>query len=136
MIQEFREFLQRGNVVDLAVAVIVGGAFGAIVDSLVNDLIMPLIGIVLGGVDFTGLTIQVGNASILYGNLIQTIINFLIIAFVLFLVVRSYNRLAATKEETPPSPQDRKNPRNQNTPPEPDHKLLLTKALYTAPFSL
>jgi len=104
MIQEFREFLQRGNVVDLAVAVIIGGAFGAIIDSLVNDLLMPLIGIILGGIDFAGLSIQVGSASILYGKLIQAIINFLIIAFVLFLVVRSYNRLATKTEEEPPSP--------------------------------
>ena len=104
MIQEFREFLQRGNVIDLAVAVIIGGAFGAIVDSLVNDLLMPVIGVLLGGIDFTALTIQVGDAAILYGNFIQAIINFLIIAFVIFMIVRSYNKLTPKAEEAPPAP--------------------------------
>ena len=104
MIQEFREFLQRGNVIDLAVAVIIGGAFGAIVDSLVNDLLMPLIGVILGGVDFTSLAIQVGDAAILYGNFIQAIINFTIIAFVIFMIVRSYNKLSPKAEEAPPVP--------------------------------
>lgn len=104
MLQEFREFLIRGNVIDLAVAVIIGGAFGAIVDSLVNDLLMPLIGIIIGGIDFTGLTLQVGDAVILYGNLIQAIINFLIIAFVIFIIIRSYNRLSRKAEEAPPEP--------------------------------
>ena len=104
MLKEFREFLQRGNVIDLAVAVIIGGAFGAIVDSLVNDLLMPLIGVILGGIDFTGLSIQVGDASVLYGNFIQAIINFLIIAFVIFMIVRSYNKLTPKAEEEPEAP--------------------------------
>ena len=104
MVPEFRDFLQRGNVIDLAVAVIIGGAFGAIIDSLVNDLLMPLIVVILGGIDFTGLTLQVGDASILYGNFIQAVINFLIIAFVIFMIVRSYNRLSKKAEEAPPAP--------------------------------
>ena len=79
MFKEFREFILRGNVVDLAVAVIIGGAFGAIVTSLTNDIIMPLIGVLLGGIDFSSLTIQVGEATVAYGNFIQAIINFLII---------------------------------------------------------
>lgn len=99
MLKEFREFLNRGNVIDLAVAVIIGGAFGAIINSLVNDIIMPLIGIVLGGVDFSSLSITVGEAVILYGNFLQAIVNFLIIAFVLFLIIRSYNKLQETKSE-------------------------------------
>ena len=92
MLKEFRDFVMRGNVLDLAIAVIIGGAFGAIITSLVNDILMPLIGIPMGGVDFSGLTYQVGDAVIAYGKFIQAIINFLIIAFVLFLIIRSFNR--------------------------------------------
>ncbi len=108
MLKEFREFAMRGNVIDLSVAVVVGAAFTAIVTSLVDDIIMPLVGVLLGGVDFTGLAVSVGDASITYGNFIQAIINFLIIAFVLFLIVRSINRLeerlAKEEEEAPPEP--------------------------------
>ncbi len=104
MLKEFRDFLAKGNVMDLAIAVIIGGAFGAIVNSLVNDLLMPVIGVILGGVDFTGLSVQVGDAQILYGNFIQATVNFLIIAFVLFLIVRSYNKLSKQKEEAPAPP--------------------------------
>ena len=75
---DFKKFISRGNVVDMAVGVIVGGAFGKIVTSLVNDMLMPLIGVLLGGLDFTELSIKVGDASILYGNFIQTIIDFLL----------------------------------------------------------
>ncbi|HSR30694.1 MAG TPA: large-conductance mechanosensitive channel protein MscL [Anaerolineae bacterium] len=116
MLKEFRDFIGRGNVIDLAVAVIIGGAFGAIITSLVNDIIMPLIGIILGGVDFASLSIQIGEAMILYGSFIQAIVNFLIIAFVLFLIVRGYNKLQKTKEEeaTPPPPPE----------PSPEEKLL------------
>jgi large conductance mechanosensitive channel len=78
---------------DLAIAVIIGGAFGAIVTSLVNDILMPLIGLLLGGIDFSALAFKVGNAVIKYGAFIQAIINFLIIAFVVFLIVRAINRL-------------------------------------------
>lgn len=106
MWKEFREFIQRGNVIDLAVAVIIGTAFSAITASLVDDVIMPLVGILLGGVDFSSLSIMVGDAELLYGNFIQAVINFLIIAFVMFLIVRSYTRLQSAEEEpeTPPSP--------------------------------
>ena len=104
MLKEFRDFINRGNVVDLAVAVIIGGAFGAIITSLVDDIIMPLIGVIIGGVDFASLSIQVGEASILYGSFIQAIVNFLIIAFVLFLIVRSFNKLQKEEEEAPPAP--------------------------------
>ena len=106
MIKEFREFIMRGNVMDLAVAVIIGAAFTAIVNSLVDDIIMPIIGIILGGVDFTSLVITVGNATITYGNFIQAIINFLLIALVLFLIIRSINRMSRKKVEapTPPAP--------------------------------
>ena len=93
MLKEFRDFAMRGNVMDLAIAVIIGGAFGAIVTSLVNDILMPLIGLLLGGIDFSGLAFQVGNAVIKWGAFVQAIINFLIIAFVVFLIVRAINRL-------------------------------------------
>jgi len=104
MIKEFKEFMLRGNVMDLAVAVIIGGAFTAIVTSLVNDIIMPIVGVILGGVDFTALAITVGDANITYGNFIQAIINFLIIALVLFLLIRSINRMSRKKEEAPAAP--------------------------------
>ncbi len=106
MIKEFREFIMRGNVLDLAVAVIIGGAFGAIVTSLVNDIIMPLIGILMGGIDFSKLAVQVGSATVTYGNFIQAIINFLIIALALFLVIKAANSVMRKKAEapTPPAP--------------------------------
>ncbi|UCD97589.1 MAG: large conductance mechanosensitive channel protein MscL [Chloroflexota bacterium] len=108
MLKEFRDFAMRGNVVDLAVAVVIGTAFTAIVTSLVDDIIMPLVGVIIGGVNFSSLAITVGNASITYGNFIQAIINFLIIAFVLFLIVRSINqmqaRLAKAEAEEPLPP--------------------------------
>jgi large conductance mechanosensitive channel len=104
VIREFREFIMRGNVLDLAVAVIIGGAFGAIITSLVDDIIMPLIGILMGGVDFAGLGIQVGSATLLYGNFIQAVINFLIIALVLFLIIKAANRLMRAKAEAPVPP--------------------------------
>jgi len=99
MIKEFRDFILRGNVMDLAVAVVIGGAFGAIVDSLVNDILMPIIGILLGGIDFTSLSIQVGSATVTYGNFIQALINFLLIGLALFFVVKAVNRLRSLTEK-------------------------------------
>ena len=93
MIMEFKEFISRGNVIDLAVGVIIGGAFGKIVSSLVNDVLMPLIGVCLGGLDFKGLTINIGNASINYGMFIQNIVDFLIIAFCIFIFIKLINRI-------------------------------------------
>jgi large conductance mechanosensitive channel len=104
MLKEFRDFVLRGNVLDLAIAVIIGGAFGAIVTSLVNDIIMPLVGVLLGGVDFASLTIQVGDAVIKYGSFMQAVVNFLIIALILFLIVRSINKLRKPKEAAPAAP--------------------------------
>ena len=101
---EFKTFISRGNVLDLAVAVIIGGAFGAIVNSLVNDIIMPLVGVIIGGLDFTGLSITVGSSVILYGNFIQAIINFLIIAFSIFLVVKAANKFQRKQEAAPAPP--------------------------------
>ncbi|GAB4505249.1 MAG: large-conductance mechanosensitive channel protein MscL [Anaerolineales bacterium] len=99
MLKEFKEFVMRGNVLDLAVAVIIGGAFGKIVASLVTDILMPIIGLALGGVDFSGLALTVGDASIRWGAFLQTIIDFLIIAFAIFLIVKAAN--AAKKKEEP-----------------------------------
>lgn len=108
MLKEFREFAMRGNVLDLAVAVIIGAAFGKIITSLVNDILMPLIGLVMGGINFSDLAITVGAAVIKYGAFIQSIIDFLIVAFVIFLIVRTMNRMkkpepvaAATTKECP-----------------------------------
>ncbi len=93
MIKEFKEFISRGNVIDLAVGVIIGGAFGKIVSSLVNDVLMPLIGICLGGLDFKGLSLSIGNASISYGVFIQNIVDFLIIAFCIFIFIKLINKI-------------------------------------------
>ncbi|HAY33232.1 MAG TPA: large-conductance mechanosensitive channel protein MscL [Ignavibacteria bacterium] len=102
MLNEFKEFISKGNALDLAIGVIIGGAFGAIVNSTVSDLFMPLIGIILGGIDFSGLSVTIGSAVLPYGKLIQAIINFLIIGFVLFLIVKGINKFRTKEEEAPP----------------------------------
>lgn len=89
MLADFRKFIMRGNVIDLAVGVVIGTSFTAIVTSLVNDIIMPLIGALFGGIDFTTLTWQVGEATIAYGNFIQALVTFLLIALVVFLAIRA-----------------------------------------------
>ena len=106
---EFREFISRGSVVDLAVGVIIGGAFTAIVTSLVNDIVMPAIGILFGGIDFTSLRYvitpasgDVAEAAIYYGRFIQNIINFLLIALVIFTIIRIINKFRRKKEESIP----------------------------------
>jgi large conductance mechanosensitive channel len=102
---EFRQFIAKGNVIDLAVAVILGAAFTAIVTSLTNDIIMPLIGVILGGVDFATLSFQVGEATVAYGLFIQAIINFILIALVLFFMIRGINKMQArSKKEEAPAP--------------------------------
>lgn len=117
MFAEFKKFVMRGNVLDLAVAVIIGGAFGSIVASLVNDIIMPPIGMLLGKINFKDLFINLsgtpyasladaqaaGAATINYGNFINTIINFLIIAFVIFLIVRAFNKMKKPEEAPAPA---------------------------------
>lgn len=102
MIKEFKEFAMRGNVIDLAIGVILGAAFGKIVTSLVNDIIMPLIGLLLGGIDFSNLSFKV----VKYGMFIQTIVDFLIVAFSIFLFIKLFNKLYTHKkkvEEASPS---------------------------------
>lgn len=114
IINEFKEFISRGNVLDMAVGVIVGGAFTAIVTSLNTDIITPLLGLILGQIDFTSLAITVGNANVTYGNFIQVVITFLITAFTLFFLLKGINRLArirkaeeeAKPEEPAPVPED------------------------------
>jgi large conductance mechanosensitive channel len=122
MLKEFKEFVLRGNVVDMAVGIIIGAAFGTIVTSLVNDVIMPPIGLLLGGVDFSDLFILLkagspaapyasladaqaaGAVTINYGVFINAVISFLIVAFVIFLLIRSINRLRREEEAPPPEP--------------------------------
>ena len=108
MLKEFMSFVKRGNVLDLAVAVIMGGAFGAIVNSLVNDIIMPMVGIIIGGIDFSGLSVDIGEAALTYGNFIQAVVNFLIVASVIFLLVRTAKKLerpaAPAPAPAPPEP--------------------------------
>lgn len=98
-ISEFKEFAMKGNVMDMAVGVIIGGAFGKIVTSLVNDVLMPLIGVCTGGFDVSGLSAKVGEAEIMYGAFIQNIIDFLIIAICIFLMIKAMNQLNRKKEE-------------------------------------
>jgi len=100
VIKEFKEFISRGNVIDLAVGVIIGGAFGKIVTSLVDDIIMPIIGIIIGGLDFSQLSVSVGEATIGYGSFIQNIVDFFIIALCIFLIIKLINSFRKKKETT------------------------------------
>jgi len=122
IIKEFKTFAMRGNVIDMAVGVIIGGAFGKIVSSLVNDIIMPPIGVLIGGVKFTDLSIvikeavpasvnnlgqtipEVSAVTINYGNFLQVVFDFLIIVFVIFMMIKMMNRLKKKEEETPAPP--------------------------------
>ena len=116
LFDEFKAFVMRGNVVDMAVGVIIGGAFGKIVTSLVNDIFMPIIGMILGNVNFTSLEIKLGEpvegveqAAIKYGMFIQEIVNFIIIAFCIFMFIKLINRIQKKKEEAPaPAPEPTK----------------------------
>lgn len=100
----FKKFISRGNVVDMAVGVIIGGAFGKIVTSLVNDIVMPLIGLLIGGLDFSAMAITIGEAKIAYGNFIQTIVDFLIIAICIFAVIRIFEKFKKKEEAKPEAP--------------------------------
>jgi large conductance mechanosensitive channel len=100
MLDEFKKFIAQGNVLDLAVGVIIGGAFGKITGSLVDDIIMPLVGIVLGGIDFASLSVTVGTAVVKYGNFIQVVIQFLVIAWVIFMIVKAANKAGLTDKKT------------------------------------
>jgi large conductance mechanosensitive channel len=104
MLNEFKAFIARGNVLDLAVGVVIGAAFTAIVTSLVDSLINPLIGLIVGGIDFSAWGFSVGDARFAIGNFINAVIKFLIIAWVVFLIVKAVNRLMPKKEEAPAAP--------------------------------
>ena len=116
LFDEFKAFVMRGNVVDMAVGVIIGGAFGKIVTSLVNDIFMPIIGMILGNIDFTTLEIKIGEpvegaeqAAIKYGMFIQEIVNFLIIALCIFMFIKLINKVQKKKDEAPaPAPEPTK----------------------------
>lgn len=113
-VNEFKKFISRGNVVDMAVGVIVGGAFGKIVTSLVNDILMPLIGTLLGGLDFSSLSIKIKDATIAYGAFIQTVVDFLIIAFCIFMMIKLFERFKHKEEIV-----------EENSPVKSDEVLLL-----------
>ena len=98
-LKEFKTFISKGNVVYLAVGVIIGSTFGKIVSSLVNDILMPIIGIIIGGIDFSNLTIQIKDATIKYGIFIQNIIDFLIVAFCIFIFIKLINKVSKKEEE-------------------------------------
>lgn len=100
-IKEFKEFISKGNVMTMAVGIIIGGAFTAITTSLVNDIITPLLGIIIGGIDFSGICLTFGSAQIMFGNFIQAVINFFLTAFVLFLLIKAFNKLQRKKPEEP-----------------------------------
>jgi len=128
LIAEFKAFISRGNVIDLAVGVIIGGAFTSIVNSLVKDVVMPVIGILFGGIDFTGLKYvitpaqgDVAEAAIYYGNFIQNIVNFLLVAFVIFMVVKAINNLHRKKEEEAP--------KEPEAPPAPPEDVVLLREI-------
>ena len=104
MLQEFKSFAMKGNVVDLAVGVIIGVAFGKIVASLVEDVIMPLVGTLIGGVNFSGLAFSVGSATLKYGKFLQTCLDFLIIAWAIFIAVKLINRLRKEEPAAPAAP--------------------------------
>ena len=118
-INEFKEFISRGNVVDLAVGVVIGGSFSKIVSSLVNDIIMPLVGIIIGGINFTSLSIKFKDATINYGNFIQTVIDFLIVAWCIFVTIKLINSFQRMKKE-----EDKK-----DEPPKKDEQILLLEEI-------
>lgn len=129
-VSEFKEFISRGNVVDLAVGMIVGSAFTAIVSSLVNDVVMPVVGMLFHGIDFTTLryvitpaTEDMAESAIRYGNFIQAVVNFLLVSLVVFTAVRAINRLRRKKEEEPaPAPEPAPEP-------EPSEEILLLREI-------
>ena len=117
---EFKEFIARGNVMDMAVGVIIGGAFSAITTSLINDIVMPILGIFTGSISFAALSVNINGAEIAYGNFIQAVFNFLIMAFVVFCLIKAINRFHRKKEEAP---------KEEPAPPEPSNEEKLLAAI-------
>ena len=103
-VKEFKDFAMKGNVLDLAVGVVIGGAFGAIVNAAVDNILMPIVGMLTGGVDFKGLSVKVGTAELKYGMFIQALITFIIIALFLFMVIKAMNAGKKKEAEAPPAP--------------------------------
>jgi large conductance mechanosensitive channel len=118
---EFKAFAMKGNVIDLAVAVVIGAAFGKIVSSLVDNIITPLIGLLMGGVDFSGLSYTVGDAVVTYGMFVQAIIDFVIVAFVIFLVIKGINKAQSYSQEEEPSAEEK--------PAEPSEEVKLLREI-------
>ena len=110
---EFKTFIARGNVMDMAVGVIIGGAFSNITTSLINDIVMPLLGVLTGSMSFASLEVRIGPAVITYGNFIQAVLNFLVMAFVVFCLVRTINRFHRKKEAAPAAPPAPPEPSNE-----------------------
>lgn len=121
-IAEFKEFIARGNVIDMAVGIIIGGAFTSIVNSLVNDIIMPTMAIFTGKVSFNALVLMIGNTVIPYGNFIQNIVNFLIVSFAVFIMVKSINNMRRKQEAEP-------EPEAPAAPPEPSEEVVLLREI-------
>ena len=122
---EFQKFITRGNVLDMAVGVIVGGAFSAITTSLINDIIMPLLGIFTGSISFAALSVTIGGAVITYGNFIQALLNFLVMAFIVFCMVKAVNKMTHLKKEEEEAPA----PAEPEAPPAPTTEELLAAIL-------
>lgn len=123
-IAEFKEFISRGNVMDLAVGVIIGGAFSAITNSLINDLIMPLLGVLTNSISFADLTVSIGPAVITYGNFIQAVLNFLVMALVVFLLVKAVNKATHLRKK-----EEEEAPAEPEAPPAPTTEELLAAIL-------
>ncbi len=113
MLKEFKKFISRGNVIDLAVGVVIGASFGKIVTSLVEDILMPIIGVISGGLDFSNLTISIKDATIKYGNFIQNTVDFFIVAFCIFIFVKSLNKLLHKKEAEKQQPAKHPHPSDE-----------------------
>ncbi len=104
LMDEFKAFAMRGNVVDLAVAVVIGAAFGKIVSSLVENIVMPLLGVLIGGVNFTNLAVQIGDATVAYGVFIQSVFDFVVVAFAIFMAIKALKKLEKPAEVAPAAP--------------------------------
>ena len=117
-IEDFKKFIARGNVIDLAVGVIIGSAFGKIVSSIVEDILMPILGAIIGGIDFTNLSVKIGDAVITYGNFLQNVIDFLLIAICIFFIVKIFERFERKEEE-----------KVEAEPPKKDEQIILLEEI-------
>lgn len=127
MIKEFKEFIMRGNVIDLAVGVIVGAAFQKIVSSLVDNILMPIVGMLIGGYDFTSLSLTIGSANVKYGLFIQNVIDFLIVAFTLFLVIKFMNKAKDVADKKLKKEKEKEEAKEEVKPTKEDEMIKLLK---------